>query len=193
MADICARWTECRATWNKGADGVMTQIKAIQKALPFPVKGSDRDNGPEFLNRHLPRYFRNRKQPIKFTRSRPYHSNDNAHAGRKNRSCARQLSGYGRLSDPETVKSMNDLYANEFSLFTNFFCPAPKLAPKAREGSKRVRKHSKPIAPAQRVPDHPGTPQGTEDKLSVPMKTLDPFTIQNQIQRKLKTVFKFLR
>ena len=28
MTDICTGWTECRATWNKGADGVMTQIKA---------------------------------------------------------------------------------------------------------------------------------------------------------------------
>lgn len=39
MTDICIGWTECRATWNKGAEGVMTQIKAIQKALLFPVKG----------------------------------------------------------------------------------------------------------------------------------------------------------
>jgi len=26
-----------RAIWNKGADGVMKQIKAIQQALPFTV------------------------------------------------------------------------------------------------------------------------------------------------------------
>jgi hypothetical protein len=79
MTDICTGWTECRATWNKGADGVMMQVKAVQKALPFPVKGFDCDNGSEFLTWHLLRYFQSHKQPIKFTRSRPYHSNDNAH------------------------------------------------------------------------------------------------------------------
>lgn len=45
MTDLCIGWTECRATWNKGAQGVMTQIKAIQQALPFPLKGFDCDNG----------------------------------------------------------------------------------------------------------------------------------------------------
>lgn len=193
MTDICTGWTECRATWNKGADGVMTQIKAVQKALPFPVKGFDCDNGSEFLTWHLLRYFQSHKQPIKFTRSRPYHSNDNAHVEQKNWSCVRQLFGYDRLGDPRMVKLMNDLYANEFSLFTNFFCPTLKLVSKAREGSKWVRRHSKPITPAQRVLDHPDMPQNTKEKLSSQIKTLNPFLIQNQIQRKLRTIFKLLR
>ena len=193
MTDICTGWTECRATWNKGADGVMPQIKAVQKALPFPVKGFDCDNGSEFLTWHLLRYFQNRKQPIKFTRSRPYHSNDNAHVEQKNWSCVRQLFGYDRLSDPRMVKLMNDLYANEFSLFTNFFCPTLKLVSKAREGSKWVRKHSKPITPAQRVLDHPDLSQDTKEKLSSQIKSLNPFLIQQQIQRKLRPIFKLLR
>lgn len=83
MTDICTAWTECRATWNKGSHGVMTRIKSVQKALPFAIKGFDCDNGSEFLNWHLQRYFQNRKQPIQFTRSRPYHSNDNAHVEQK--------------------------------------------------------------------------------------------------------------
>ena len=193
MTDICTGWTECRATWNKGADGVMTQIKAVQKALPFPIKGFDCDNGSEFLTWHLLRYFQNHKQPIKFTRSRPYHSNDNAHVEQKNWSCVRQLFGYDRLSDPRMVKLMNDLYANEFSLFTNFFCPTLKLVSKAREGSKWVRKHSKPITPAQRVLDHPGISQDAKEKLSSQIKSLNPFMIQKQIQRKLRAIFKLLR
>jgi hypothetical protein len=193
MTDICTGWTECRATWNKGADGVMTQIKAIQKALPFQVKGFDCDNGSEFLNWHLLRYFQNHKQPVKFTRSRPYHSNDNAHVEQKNWSCVRQLFGYDRLGDPKMVKLMNDLYANEFSLFTNFFCPTLKLSSKAREGSKWVRKHSKPVTPAQRLLDHPDMPQDAKEKISTQIKTLNPFLIQKQIQRKLKVIFKLLR
>ncbi len=193
MTDICTTWTECRATWNKGSDGVIKQIKAVQTALPFPVKGFDCDNGSEFLTWHLLRYFQNRKQPVQFTRSRPYHSNDNAHVEQKNWSCVRQLFGYDRFADPRLVRLMNDLYANEFSLFTNFFCPTVKLVSKAREGSKWVRKHSKPITPAQRVLDHPDIPKSTKEKISAQMKSLDPFMLQKQIQRKLRTIFKLIR
>ena len=193
MTDICTTWTECRATWNKGAAGVMTQIKAIQKDLPFPIRGFDCDNGSEFLTWHLLRYFQNHKQPIQFTRSRPYHSNDNAHVEQKNWSCVRQLFGYSRFGDPKLVALMNDLYANEFSLFINFFCPTLKLVYKAREGSKWVRKHSMPITPAQRLLNHPDMPQDTREKLSAQMKTINPFMLQKQIQAKLKTIFKLVR
>lgn len=81
------------------------------------------------------------------------------------------------------VKLMNDLYANEFSLFTNFFCPTLKLQSKAREGSKWVRKHSKPVTPAQRLLDHPDTQEITKEKLAMQIKTLNPFDIQKRIQR----------
>lgn len=193
MTDLCTGWTECRATWNKGADGVMTQIKAIQKALPFPVRVFDCDNGSEFLNWHLLRYFENHKQPVQFTRSRPYHSNDNAHVEQKNWSHVRQLFGYDRFADPKLVKLMNDLYANEFSLFTNFFCPTLKLVSKTRDGSKWVRKHSKPITPAQRLIEHPDVSTDSKNRMEAQMKSLNPFALQKRIQGKLKAIFKRLR
>lgn len=193
MTDLCTGWTECRATWNKGADGVMTQIKAIQKALPFPIRGFDCDNGSEFLNWHLLRYFENHKQPVQFTRSRPYHSNDNAHVEQKNWSHVRQLFGYDRFADPRLVKLMNDLYADEFSLFTNFFCPTLKLVSKVRDGSKWVRKHSKPITPAQRLLDHPDVATEQKIMLNALMESLNPFDLQKRIQGKLKSIFKRVR
>ena len=52
--------------------------------LPFAILGFDCDNGSEFLNHHLWRYFARRKDPVQFTRSRPYHKNDNAHVEQKN-------------------------------------------------------------------------------------------------------------
>ena len=193
MTDLCIGWTECRATWNKGAQGVMTQIKAIQQALPFPVKGFDCDNGSEFLNWHLLRHFQSLAQPVKFTCSRPYHSNDSAHVEQKNGACVRQLFGYDRLGKTVLVQPMNDLYANESSLLINFFYPTLKLASKARDGSKWVRKHSKPVTPAQRMIDHPDLLQDVRDELYARMKTLNPFLLQKEIQRKLKAIFNLLR
>jgi IS30 family transposase len=53
MTDIHTTWTEIRATWNKGVSGVLEQLKDIESALPFKIKGVDCDNGSEFLNHHL--------------------------------------------------------------------------------------------------------------------------------------------
>ncbi len=79
LTDILTAWTEIRATWNKGAGGVCEQIEAIELQLPFRLLGFDCDNGSEFLNYHLLRYFSQHPQEVAFTRSRPYQKNDNAH------------------------------------------------------------------------------------------------------------------
>jgi len=84
FTDILTAWTENRAVWNKGAQGVLDQIKHIEQNLVFPILGFDCDNGSEFLNYHLFRYFTDRPVlPVRFTRSRPYKKNDNAHVEQK--------------------------------------------------------------------------------------------------------------
>ena len=77
--DIATGWTEQRASYGKGHREVAAQIKDMEHALPFPILGFDCDNGNELINKCLLRYFLNRKVPVQYTRSRPYHSNDNAH------------------------------------------------------------------------------------------------------------------
>ena len=123
LSDILTGWTECRATWNKGSAGVMDQIKAIEQALPFELRGFDCDNGSEFLNHHLLRYFSEHPAKPAFTRSRPYKKNDNAHIEQKNWTHVRQLFGYERFDNPELIKPMNALYAKQWSQLQNHFCP----------------------------------------------------------------------
>ena len=84
IVDIASGWTEQRAIWGKGYLGVQKALIDIEAILPFPVRGFDCDNGSEFLNWHIHKYFKKRKSPVLFTRSRPYHKNDNAHIEEKN-------------------------------------------------------------------------------------------------------------
>jgi hypothetical protein len=77
-------WTEGRAVWNKGAAGVVEQTRDVEMNLPFALLGLDFDNGSEWLNWHLVRYLQERSAPVKLTRSRPYHKDDNAHVEQKN-------------------------------------------------------------------------------------------------------------
>ncbi len=101
--DILSAWTEGRAVWNRGAEGVVKATQDAEASLPFAMKGFDCDNGGEFLNYHLLRCFSERPKAVQFTRSRPYHKDGNAHVEQKNWMWPRQLLGYQRREDPEQV------------------------------------------------------------------------------------------
>jgi len=66
LTDIATQWRECRAIFGKGAEATLEAIKDMQQAFPFQIEGFDCDNGSEFLNHHLIRYFAERK--IRMTR-----------------------------------------------------------------------------------------------------------------------------
>jgi hypothetical protein len=193
MTDIHTGWTEIRATWNKGASGVVTQIKDIEVSLPFAILGFDCDNGSEFLNHHLIRYFaENRSLPVQFTRSRPYRKNDNAHVEQKNWTHVRHLFGYDRFDDPILISLMNDLYKNEWSLYQNHFVPVMKLVDKVRINSKYRKKYDEPKTPYQRILETPEMTEETKDKLRQIHANLNPFTLKKEIEKKLHEIFKYV-
>ena len=64
MTDICTGWTECRAIWHKGAQGVISEVKDVEAHLPFKILGFDCDNGSEFLNNYLLAYFSEKKRAM---------------------------------------------------------------------------------------------------------------------------------
>jgi hypothetical protein len=189
MTDILTGWTECRATWNKGAQGVIAQIQAIEAALPFPLRGFDCDNGSEFLNHHLVRYFSDHPGRPTFTRSRPYRKNDNAHVEQKNWSQVRHLFGYDRFENPKLVALMNDLYANEWSQLQNHFCPTLKLREKSREGSRYKKRYHSPETPYQRVMASNVISPSFRQKIENLHATLNPFDLKRRIEAKLKAIF----
>jgi hypothetical protein len=189
FVDLATGWTEQRAIWGKGESNVLQQIKNVEKSLPFPLLGFDCDNGSEFLNHHLLRHFTQRKQPIQFTRSRPYHKDDNAHIEQKNWTHVRQWLGYQRLDNPKVVPLLNHLYTQEWRLFLNFFSPSVKLLRKERIGSKTIKHHDSPKTPLQRILASPSIPQQTKTSLSKQLETLNPFVLKKAIEEKLKLIF----
>lgn len=191
MTDIYSGWTENRAVWNKGATGVLNQVSDIENHLPFSILGFDSDNGNEFLNWHLINYFSNEQgeRRIMLTRSRPYHSDDNAHVEQKNWTHVRQLFGYYRFDNPNLVELMNDLYKNEVSQLNNFFMPNFKLIQKQRVDSKIIKRHSKPATPYQRLTQSKYISEATKNELASQYTELNPFILQKNIQKKLKRIF----
>lgn len=194
FTDIFSGWTENRATWNKGSGQVLEQIQDIEKNLPFKLLGFDCDNGSEFLNYHLIRYFSNRPKEslVQFTRSRPYHKDDNAHVEQKNWTHVRQLFGYDRFDKRAIVPLMNDLYRNELNMIQNYFYPTLKLISKERINSKYRKKYDQPKTPYQRLLASEDMPQEIKKKLIATYQLLNPFDLRKKIETKLKNIFKLI-
>ena len=189
LTDIYSGWTENRAIWNKGARGVVDQTHDIEENLPFPILGFDCDNGSEFLNQYLICYFQERPTPVQFTRSRPYHKNDNAHVEQKNWTHVRQLFGYHRIEDKTLLNDINDVYKNECTNLRNFFYPAMKLIDKQRIQSKIKKVHDKAKTPYQRLMDSPDISEEQKTLLTEKYRQLNPFTLKANLEKKLKLIF----
>ena len=188
--DIATSWTEQRAVWGKGERGVLQSIENIENSLPFDIQGFDCDNGSEFLNWHLYRYFVHRDKPVKFTRSRPYRKNDNAHVEGKNWTHIRQYLGYERFDKIEIVQQLNELYTSEWRLYLNFFIPSAKLVEKERVGSKVIKKYDQPKTPFQRILDSSYIDQKTKSLLQKQFDQLNPFDLRNSLVVKIKRILK---
>jgi hypothetical protein len=187
--DIATGWTEQRAIWGKGETAVLEQLKDIEILLPFSILGFDSDNGSEFLNHHILRHFTDRPRPVKFTRSRAYHKDDNAHVEQKNWTHVRQWLGYERLGKIEIVPLLNDLYRTEWRLFHNIFCVSVKLIEKERIGAKTIKRHDAPKTPYQRIMESPHVPSPVKETLAKQVQGLNPFVLREAMERKIKKIF----
>jgi len=188
--DLATGWTEQRAVWGKGYLGVKNAIQNIEQTLPFPLRGFDCDNGTEFLNWHLHRYLCKRKRPVEYTRSRPYQKNDNAHIEEKNWSVVRQYLGYNRFDHPAFAEQLNTIYTTEWRLLMNFFLPSTKLVEKYRDRSRIIKRYDKPKTPYQRILESKAIPRKTKQELKQLFNTLNPFEIQQTVQRNIMAFLK---
>jgi hypothetical protein len=80
---------------------------------------------------------------------------------------------------------MHALYRGPLRLLLNFYIPSMKQIDKQRIGEKIKRKHDDPITPYQRVLRSPCVPKTAKQKLTAQFERLDPFTLMQEIQRRV--------
>ena len=195
LVDKKTGWTELTAMWGKGSKGVIEGITASKENMPFEIQGFYCDNGSEFLNAHLLRYFssfNNKEKKAILQRGRPYKKNDQCHVEQKNYTHVRQLFGYNRISHPEVVALMNDIYLNTWSKLQNFFIPQMKLLSKTRIGAKYKRVYSKPLTPFERVLAEPSVPAHTKHQLRKEFRSLNPIELKSELESKARRLFRLL-
>jgi hypothetical protein len=192
LTDIFSGWTENRAVWNKGYEGVRQAISDIEQKLPFALTGFHSDNGGEFLNHHLIHFFHERNMPVDYSRGRPYHKDDAAHVEQKNYTHVRLLLGYSRIEDEQKIPPINQLY-EAWGLFNNYFSPTLKLIDKKKEGSRYIKKYDIPRTPYQRLMESPDINELKKTFLTEVFCNINPFKLKHQIEFKQQQILKNLR
>ena len=188
FTDTDSQWTELRAIWNRSGHATTVRMGEIEQALPFSIKGVNTDNGPEFLNAHLIRHFKERDVVVPQYRSRPYQKNDNARVEQKNASHVRPLLGYDRFDDPNCIEDLNDILILH-SCWANLFRPCMKLVSKIKEGHRYKKKYDSPMTPAQRVLKQPGLPAKVYARITAMLQANDCYSLKRLVQEKTRRFF----
>lgn len=192
LMDNYSSWTELSAIWGDSGGEVCVGLRRIEERMPFAMLGFDCDNGSEFLNTVVEGYLLGRGRDIKWTRSRPYKKNDQAHVEQKNFTHVRQLLGYGRYGEIELVELVNDLYENAWLPLRNNFTPVMKLVEKTRIGSKVKKKYDTPQTPCDRLLKCPKVSAEIKKELRNKSEELDSLELSEEIEIKLKAIHQII-
>lgn len=147
MTDIATGRTVNRSVRNKAATWVLEALNHVITVFPFPIEGTDSDNGLEFISDRLFAYCQDHK--ITFTRSRPGNKNDGVHVNQKNWARVRELVGYLRYDTPAELAKLNEIWELD-RLFTNYLLPQQKLDSKEGQGARVTKNTLHPPHPINR-------------------------------------------
>ena len=186
--DIRTDWIELRALANRSQHSTLEQICDIEKSLPFALLGADSDNGGEFINHHLVRYFSQREKPVIFTRSRPYHKNDNAHVEQRNYTHVREHFGYERYDNPSVVPLINALCKGALRIMHNHFLCSHKLQKKRRDAHKTTRIYGPAQSAYSRVMGTAEVDKSTKTRLQAEHAAHNPFELRREIEKQKKRI-----
>jgi hypothetical protein len=155
MIDVATGWSERAAVLGRGQVVMEDAFRRILERLPFPVREIHPDNGSEFFNHHLVRFWKDVVKGVHLSRSRPWYKNDNRFVEQKNATLVRAYLGDARLDSVEQTKALNELYEKMW-VYYNLFQPVMRMTEKSivptpRGGHRVHRVYDSPQTPFQRL------------------------------------------
>src|SRR5947199_3568998 len=150
MVDVATGWSERVAVMGRGQRAMEAGFEHLLSRLPFLSVDLHPDNGSEFFNYHLVRYWKEKVVGVQLSRSRPYQKNDNRIVEQKNDTLVRQYFGDLRFDCPVQIEVMNLLY-EQMWLYYNLFQPVMHLMEKTAVGDKVRRKWDQARTPFERL------------------------------------------
>jgi hypothetical protein len=185
MVDVATAWSERAAVLGRNYLAMQDGFRRILARVPFPVLEIHPDNGSEFFNHHLLRFWHRLATKPQLSRSRPYNKNDNRFVEQKNSTLVRSYLGYDRLDTVAHTLAVNELY-DKMWLYYNFFQPVMRLAEKTW-----IREEGQPSRVKRRF-DQAATPfdrlcatQAISEELAAQLRTLRERTNPRQLRQEI--------
>ncbi|MFO8037537.1 MAG: hypothetical protein R6U57_13020 [Anaerolineales bacterium] len=155
LIDVATGWSERAAVLGRSYLVVSNAFERVLARLPFPILEFHSDNGGEFMNNHLIRFWNQNVTSVEITRSRPYRKNDNRFVEQKNGSLVRAYFGDERFDTVQQTNLFNLIY-DRMWFYYNFFQPVMRVVEKtilpSSNGQRRVkRRYDKAQTPFDRL------------------------------------------
>jgi hypothetical protein len=150
LIDVATGWSERTAVWGRGQAAMQAGFERVMARLPFAIIHLHPDNGGEFFNDHLVRFFGTAITGLTLSRSRPYAKNDNRFVEQKNDTLVRAYLGNRRLDTQTQCRALDALYA-DMGVYYNLFQPVLHLTQKEMIDGKVKRKWDAAQTPYQRL------------------------------------------
>jgi hypothetical protein len=184
MVDVATGWSERVAVLGRAQRAMEAGFERILGRVPFEIVELHPDNGSEFFNAHLVRYWKEKVVGIHLSRSRPYEKNDNRIVEQKNDTLVRQYFGHLRLDTPEQIEAMNVIYEKMW-LYYNLFQPVLHLCEKTVAGDKIRRKWDTAQTPFERLKATGKLSAEQQQHLQALYEQTNPRQLRDEIQRLL--------
>jgi hypothetical protein len=195
MIDVATGLSELRAVLGRSYLVMEDAFRYILTRLPFPILELHPDNGSEFFNHHLLRFFREEIKCMELSRSRPYHKKENRFVEQKNSSLVRAYLGYDRLDTVAQTMAAGKLY-DKMWVYYNLFQPVMSLKEKiifSVEGqSTRIkRRYDEARTPFDRLCQTKAITQQRREQLEALRDRTNPRQLRQEIYDLQNYIFSF--
>lgn len=188
LVDIATGWSERVAVLGRSQEAMVRGFRRVRERLPFHITHLHPDNGSEFFNDHLIRYFGEEVTGLRLSRSRPYRKNDNRFVEQKNSTLVRAYVGYDRLDTARQCAALNNLY-DQLWLYYNLFQPVLHMVGKEVVDGKLHRKWDRAQTPYQRLLASRVLSSEHEEKLAALHARTNPRQLRNDINHGLQELW----
>jgi hypothetical protein len=188
LIDVKTGWSERVAVLGRGQAAMEGGCRRIVERVPFAILELHPDNGSEFFNQHLVRFWREKVTGVRLSRSRPSQKNDNRMVEQKNDTLVRQYVGQLRLDTPEQVAALDALY-EQMWLYYTLFQPGLHLCEKTMVGEKVVRKWDEAKTPYERLLASSVLSSEHQARLQQLYEQTNPFQLREAIYRQLDALW----
>jgi len=193
VIDVATGWSERRAVLGRSYLVMEDAFRYILAHLPFLLLELHPDNGSEFFNHHMLRFWKDIVKGVRLSRSRPYHKNDNRFVEQKNSSLVRAYLGDDRLDTVAQTIAVNQLY-DKMWVYYNLLQPVMRLSEKIVtpvEGqlARVKRRYDQARTPFDRLCETTAITQECREQLEALRDRTNPRQLRQEIYDQLDYIF----